>query len=167
MREWLSDFIGETGGDPTRGIGLLRADGDPYEIVAYRSYANATRALVHGRVLEDPSASPATESDSLWRDLMNTAKRAEADPVPQARVLVSVAGVESEIRADDEGFFCEWIDFPEPLVTRDLWRDAEPRLLDPLRANQPDLPSLFANSAAKWKGALSRGTPLGILVSGD
>jgi phosphatidate phosphatase APP1 len=139
VREWLSDFIGEAAGDLWRGVGSLRADDDPYEIVAYRGYASATRALVHGRVLEAPTVSPASESDSLWRNLVNTAKRVEADPVPRARVLVSVAGVEREILADDEGFFREWIDLSGTPSEQGPWRDVELRLLAPLRANQPDV----------------------------
>lgn len=139
MRQWLSDFIGEAAGDLRRGVKSLGADGDPYEIVAYRGYANATRALVHGRVLEAPNVSPASESDSLWRNLVNTAKRAEADPVRHARVLVSVAGVEREVVADDEGFFREWIDFPEPPSAPGPWLGVELRLLAPLRGNQADV----------------------------
>ena len=139
MRQWLSDFIGEAAGDLRRGVKSLGADGDPYEIVAYRGYANATRALVHGRVLEAPNVSPASESDSLWRNLVNTAKRAEADPVRHARVLVSVAGVEREVVADDEGFFREWIDFPGPPSAPGPWLGVELRLLAPLRGNQADV----------------------------
>jgi phosphatidate phosphatase APP1 len=139
VREWLSDFIGEAVGDLRRGVGLLRADDDPYEIVAYRGYASATRALVHGRVLEAPTVSPASESDSLWRNLVNTAKRVEADPVPGARVLVSVAGVEREVVADGEGFFREWIDLPGTPSAAGPWREVELRLLAPLRENQPDV----------------------------
>lgn len=137
MREWLSDFIGESAGDLRRGVGSLRTGSDPYELVAYRGYANATRGLVHGRALEAPNVSPASESDSLWRNLVNTAKRVEADPIPGARVLVSVGGVEREVVADDEGFFREWIDLPELPAAQGPWRDVELRLLAPLRENQP------------------------------
>lgn len=139
MRAWLSDFIGEAAGDLRRGVSSLGAGDDPYEIVAYRGYANATRALVHGRVLEAPDVSLASESDSLWRNLVNTAKRAEADPVPHARVLVSVAGVEREVVADDEGFFREWMAFPAPPPAPGPWLEVELRLLAPLRRNQPDV----------------------------
>lgn len=115
------------------------AGGDPYEIVAYRGYASKARALVHGRVLESSDLAPAAEDDSLWRNLVNTAKQVEADPVPHARVLVSVAGVDREIVADDEGFFREWIDLPELPAAPGPWREVELRLLAPLRANQPDV----------------------------
>ena len=132
MPQWLADVLGDA-------VRYVRSAGDPYEIVAYRGYANDSRALVHGRVLESPNVAPAGADDSLWRNLVNTAKRAEADPVPHARVLVSIAGVEREVVADDEGFFREWIDFPELPAAQGQWREVELRLLAPLRANQPDV----------------------------
>lgn len=132
MPQWLPDVLGDA-------VRYVRSSGDPYEIVAYRGYANDSRALVHGRVLESPNVTPAAVDDSLWRNLVNTAKRAEADPVPHARVLVSIAGVEREVVADDEGFFREWIDFPELPAARGQWREVELRLLAPLRANQADV----------------------------
>jgi phosphatidate phosphatase APP1 len=132
MPQWLPDVLGDA-------VRYVRSAEDPYEIVAYRGYANTTRALVHGRVLESPNVAPAAADDSLWRNLINTAKRVEADPVPRARVLVSVAGVEREVVADDEGFFREWIDLPELPAPPGQWRDADLRLLAPLRANQPDV----------------------------
>jgi len=131
MRQWLRDVLGDA-------VRFVRSAGDPYEIVAYRGYAGAERALVHGRVLEAPNVSVASESDSLWRNLVNTAKRAEADPVPRARVLVSVAGIEREILTDEEGFFRDWIELPAP-PAHGPWLDAELRLLAPLRADQPDV----------------------------
>ena len=132
MPQWLPDVLGDA-------VRHVRSVGDPYEIVPYRGYANATRALVHGRVLEATNVSPASESDSLWRNLVNIAKRVEADPVARARVLVSAAGVEREVVADDEGFFREWIDLPGPWPQGDAWRKVELRLLAPLRASQPDV----------------------------
>lgn len=117
-----------------RGVGA-----DPYEIVAYRGYASDTRALIHGRVLESPNVSAAGESDSLWRNLVNTLKRVESDPVPGARVLVVADGYERELVADDEGFFREWIDLP-PLPPTELpWREVDLRLVAPLRRGQADV----------------------------
>jgi phosphatidate phosphatase APP1 len=139
MRAWLSDVLGEAAEDVRRAAAGMRGTGDPYEIVPYRGYAGATRALVHGRVLESPNVSPASESDSLWRNLVNTAKRVESDPVPHARVLVTVAGLEREVVADDEGFFREWIELPVAPPADGPWRDVELRLVAPLRAGQPDV----------------------------
>src|SRR5687767_3302563 len=105
MRQWLSEVLGDA-------VQYARAVGDPYEIVAYRGYANDTRALVQGRILESPNVSQAGESDSLWRNLVNTFKRAESDPVPGARVRIVAGDMEHEAVADEEGFFREWVDLP-------------------------------------------------------
>lgn len=132
MRRWLSDVLGDA-------AQYVRSVGDPYEIVAYRGYASDRRALVLGRVLESPNVSGAEKSDSLWRNLLNTFKRAESDPVAGARVLIVCGGMEREVVADEEGFFREWIDVPQQPPAEDAWREVEVRLLAPLRGNQPDV----------------------------
>lgn len=132
MQRWLADVLGDA-------VNYMRSGGDPYEIVAYRGFANDRRALVHGRVLESPNIGPATAEDSLWRNLVNTLKRVESDPVPGARVLVAAGGHEREVVADNEGFFREWMDLP-PMPPSGLpWREVELRLIAPLRPGQPDV----------------------------
>lgn len=132
MTRWISELLGDAGR-------FLRSGNDPYEVVAYRGYASATRALVHGRVLESPGVSPAAAEDSLWRNLVNTFKRAESDPVAGARVRISFAGTEREVTADDEGFFREWIDFPPQPLSEEPWREAVLELVQPLRPGQGEV----------------------------
>ncbi|MGI8619593.1 MAG: App1 family protein [Gemmatimonadaceae bacterium] len=132
MLAWLADVLGDVAASVSAGS-------DPYEIVAYRGYANERRALVHGRVLESPNVSAATKSDSLWRNLVNTLKRVESDPVSGARVSVTAGGVEREVVADEEGFFREWVDLPPLPPSEEPWREVELRLVAPLRHNQPDV----------------------------
>lgn len=131
MRSWLSDVLGGA-------AELARSDRDPYEIVPYRGYANESRALVHGRVLESPNFSAATANDSLWLNLINTLKRVESDPVAGARVAVSAGGTEREIVADNEGFFRGWIEL-RSIPSEEPWREVELRLVAPLREHQPDV----------------------------
>jgi len=85
--------------------------------------------LVHGRAQEAKEIPPATANDSIWRNLLNTLKRIDADPLPHARVRVAIGGVEREIEADDEGFFRAWIDLPAPLPAGEPWQPVELRLL--------------------------------------
>lgn len=132
MQKWLADVLGDA-------VRYVRSGGDPYEIVAYRGYANDGRALVHGRVLESPNVGPAAEEDSLWRNLVNTLKRVESDPVAGARVLVAAGGTGREIVADEEGFFREWIDLPPMPASEVPWREVEVRLIAPLRPSQPEV----------------------------
>ncbi|HUQ45823.1 MAG TPA: phosphatase domain-containing protein [Gemmatimonadaceae bacterium] len=139
-RERLGRIAREIGGELDRasrslGIGVPAE----YEIVAYRGYAGGSRVLVQGRAQEAKQIPPATAADSLWRNLLNTYKRIDADPLPGAHVRVTVAGVEREVVADDEGFMREWIDLPAPLSPDAPWQPVELQLLAPLRPGHPDV----------------------------
>jgi phosphatidate phosphatase APP1 len=111
----------------------------PYELVAYRGYGHGTRVLVHGRALEAPGVSRAMEADGAWRNLINTVKRIDADPLAGARVEARVGGATTELVADDEGFFRAWIDLPAPLPTDAPWQPVELRLLSPVRPDQSEV----------------------------
>ena len=114
-------------------------DDRPYEIASYRGYGSRSRVLVHGRVIESRNIAPPTASDSLWRNLVNTYKRIDSDPLPRARVQVRLGGHEREIVADEEGFFREWIELAPPLEGDDDWREAEVRLQSPVRDGDRDI----------------------------
>ena len=105
---------------------------DPLEILAYYGYGNSVRAHVHGRVLEVRNVSVSTDSDSSFRNLLNTYRRAEADPIPFARVKIEYADTVSSMTADDEGFFSGWIDLAKPLVTNDEWNKYKITLIAPM-----------------------------------
>ena len=110
-----------------------------YQIIPYRGYAGGTRVLVHGRAQKAKDIPPAQATDPVWRNLLSTYKRIDADPIPHARVRVTVGGVIKELEADDEGFFRAWIDLPAPLPANDPWQPVEMRLLSPLMTDQPDV----------------------------
>ncbi|HZI99449.1 MAG TPA: phosphatase domain-containing protein [Gemmatimonadaceae bacterium] len=81
-----------------------------YEILAYRGYGNATKARFYGRVVEKIGASASTDRDSLFRNLLNTWRRVDSDPVGHARVTVDYAGTRIDCKADSEGFLAGWLD---------------------------------------------------------
>jgi phosphatidate phosphatase APP1 len=101
-----------------------------YEIAAYRGYANETRALVQGRVQEARAIPPATATDSVWRNLLNTYRRIDADPLPQAKVRISIGDAEHEVVADDEGFIRAWIELRTPLPATEPWHPVELELVN-------------------------------------
>ena len=115
-------------------------DDRPYEITPYRGYGNRSRVLVHGRVIEKRDIAAASDADSLWRNLINTYKRIDSDPLPRARVQVRLGDHEREVVADDEGFFREWLDLAAPLDGDDGWREAEVRL-QPVREGDQKIES--------------------------
>ena len=93
-------------------------DRDPYMIAGYRTYGSETRVLVRGRAMEDEGVRPASDRDSVWRNLLNSYRRIESDPLPHARVRATIDGTSAELIADDEGFFSGWIDLQRPLESK-------------------------------------------------
>lgn len=139
-RERLGRIAREIGSEldragKTLGIGVPAH----HEIVAYRGFASGLRVLVQGRAQEAKDIPPAAATDSVWRNLISTYKRIDADPLPRARVRVTVGGVERELVADEEGFVREWIDLPAPLPANEPWQPVGFRLLAPLRPGHPDV----------------------------
>lgn len=142
-RERLRRFARDVGGELERasrelGIGVAAH----HEIVPYRGYASDTRVLVHGRAQEAKEIPPSTATDSVWRNLLSTYKRIDADPLAHARVRVTIGSVVQELDADDEGFFRAWIDLPSPLPKTESWQPAEMQLVSPLRPDQPEVRAL-------------------------
>jgi phosphatidate phosphatase APP1 len=114
-------------------------DNDPLEICAYRGFGNANRAYVFGRVLEKRKVSTSSDSDSTWRNLLNTYRRADADPLPFARLQLEYANTLKPFQADDEGFFSGWIDLDQPIATDEEWNEYTAALLSPLRPEMPNV----------------------------
>ena len=107
-------------------------DRDPYMIAGYSSYGASQRVLVRGRAMENEGVARAGEHDSVWRNLVNSYRRIEADPLAHAVIRATVAGISSEITADDEGFFSKWVELPAPVTaTATGWIPIELKLLSP------------------------------------
>lgn len=115
MSDWSEEFgyilrkVGRTAGSAARAV-KSALDNDPNEILCYRGFGNASRAWIYGRVVEKREFGAATEGDSTLRNLLNTYRRADSDPLPFADVSVTWGGTTAAMRADDEGFFGGWID---------------------------------------------------------
>jgi phosphatidate phosphatase APP1 len=123
------DEVRKQFGGVTRAI-TSALGSDPFEVLAYRGYGNSLRAHVVGRVLEVRKVSASTDSDSTFRNLLNTYRRAEADPLPLARVTVEYAKTSTIMTADDEGFFGGWIDLEESSSIDDEWNEYKVSLVD-------------------------------------
>ena len=106
-------------------------DRDPYMVAGYRSYGSAQRVLIRGRAMENEGVTSAGDSDSLWRNLVNSYRRIEADPLPNAVVRARVGGATADITADDEGFFFAWVELPSPVTATDGWIPIELELVNP------------------------------------
>src|SRR3990170_3562938 len=136
MRDWaarVDSLLGELGKNINAATRMARSilDDDPLEILAYRGYGDGSRAHVYGRVLEKRGVSASTDADSTFRNLLNTLRRAESDPLPFARVSVGYAGTVSDMDADDEGFFGGWVSVDAPILTDAEWHKYEVSLVAP------------------------------------
>ena len=112
-------------------------DDDPFLLACYRSIATPSRVLVRGRALEDEGITQAEESDSVWRNLLNSYRRIESDPLPYARIRATAGDVSHEIVADDEGFFHAWIDAATTPDESGEWVRVQLELVEPLRRDAP------------------------------
>jgi len=144
MSDWaarVDSLLGELRKNINAATNTARAflDDDPLEILSYRGYGSPSRAHVYGRVLENRGVSVSSDADSTLRNLLNTLRRAESDPLPFARVSVEYGGSASGMTADDEGFFGGWVTVDPPLVESSEWHKYETSLVSPL---QPDAPAV-------------------------
>jgi phosphatidate phosphatase APP1 len=135
---WRDDVLGifgELAWQARRTAGeLARAiERDPVQIVGYRGYGTADRALVLGRVLQDEGVRAPDASQSRWRNLIASLRRIESDPLPFARVRARLASAAQaapiEIVADDEGFLRHWLHVAEPLASPG-WHSIDLHLAD-------------------------------------
>jgi phosphatidate phosphatase APP1 len=106
----------------------------PADIVAYRGYASASRVYLHGRVLARPTYSKGAADDPAWRNLLNTYRRMRSVPIPHAEVRVEYSGASRLARADNEGFFAEWLDLPRGTRGKPGWRQGSVSLVRPVIA---------------------------------
>jgi phosphatidate phosphatase APP1 len=117
MAHWRDDLIGlfgELAWQARRSAGALGrvVSRDPVQLVGYRGYGAADRALVLGRVLQDEGIRAPQPSQSRLRNLISTLRRIESDPLPFARVHARGPDPDAkahEIVADDEGFLRYWL----------------------------------------------------------
>jgi phosphatidate phosphatase APP1 len=127
--------------------------GDPHMVVGYRSFGTRTRVLVRGRALQDEGVTEPGESDSAWRNLLNSYRRMESDPLARARVRATLGDSSAELEADDEGFFHGWLELRPP-AERDGWLPVELELLSPLPPGAPairsTMPALIAPATTRF-----------------
>lgn len=103
------------------------------QILPYRGFGNATRALVMGRALRDPGLTEAAATDSWARNLVNSYKRIETDELPGARIRATFGALSQELVADEEGFFRVTLSLSvPPAADAGFWHNVRLDLLDPV-----------------------------------
>lgn len=102
-------------------------DDDPFELLCYRGYGSGVQAHVYGRVVKRTGVSPSADSDTVINNLLNTWRRADADPLPRAQVGVTFAGSTSSMTADNEGYFGGWLTSEPPKLTSE-WHEYQAQM---------------------------------------
>ena len=115
MTDWSEELAyimkkaGKTAGSAARAV-RSAFDDDAHEILCYRGFGSPSRTWIYGRVVQKRHVGASTDGDSTLRNLLNTYRRIDSDPVGHADVEVRCGKSTSTMRADDEGFFGGWID---------------------------------------------------------
>ena len=137
MRDWIGE-IDSLLNEMERGVkGVARAvrsvlDDGPFQVLAYRGYGNAKGAHFFGRAQENRGVGPSGEADSTLRNLLNTYRRADSNPLGHARLAATFEGASCAVTADDEGFFSGRFDVRQPLPDKE-WVEYQVELLEPAR----------------------------------
>jgi len=129
----LQSLVGDAGRTLRGAARAVKSafDDAPFEIVSYRGYGNRKQARVHGRVVEKRTVGASTEADSILRNLLNTYRRADSNPLPFAEVSVSWGGGNAQLKGDDEGFFGSSIETNMPLDADGEWHEYDVELVAP------------------------------------
>jgi phosphatidate phosphatase APP1 len=82
-------------------------------------------------VIERRAIGASTDADSTLRNLLNTYRRVDSDPAAFAQLSIEYQDVTSAMKADDEGFFNDWIESPRARTDHDEWAPYDASLIAP------------------------------------
>lgn len=106
---------------------------EPYELLTYRGYGNADEVVLQGRAVEQRGVDPSRDGDSSLRNLLNTYRRVDSDPLSAARLLITCRGMSTPCAADEEGFFGGRIGVAAPTDDESEWHEYLAELVAPAR----------------------------------
>jgi phosphatidate phosphatase APP1 len=138
MKNWLGELdsllneLDKNVRDVARAVRSAFDDG-PFQLLAYRGYANSRVAYIHGRAQENRGVTKSGDTDSTLRNLLNTYRRADSNPLAHAQLVVEYEHTSCAVKADDEGFFTTRIDLPAPVTTSEEWNEYRVDLIEPAR----------------------------------
>jgi phosphatidate phosphatase APP1 len=116
-----------------RTVRAVFAD-DPCGVLVYRGYGNAEEVWLQGRAVAQRKIDASRDDDSPLRNLLNTWRRVDSDPLAHARLLLSCRGMSTPCTADDEGFFGGRLPGMGRSSEADEWQPYEAELVAPTRA---------------------------------
>jgi len=103
---------------------------NPIIITPYLGHGSRESFHLVGRVLIDKGITSAKDEDTIWQNLANMYRRMSSDEIPHARVRIRFGDQETEVTADEEGFFEVFLN-PGPLYRADqIIYDIQCELID-------------------------------------
>jgi len=150
-RQELRELAASLASHVRRGANALErlVDRDPYHVAPYRGYGRRGRILVLARVLEDEGLAAPDVRHGKTRNLLAMLKRLESDPLPRAKVRVSLPGGGHELAADEEGFVRAWLKADLPAAA-DSWGTVGLQLIHPEHAASAAAPVLLPPATAAY-----------------
>jgi len=97
----------------------------PVCILPYLGFGTAGMVSMRARVLQNRHVRPASDQDSIWRNMLNFYRRIESDELPNAQVTATFAGREKTITADEEGYLLIRFAFDGALPAEKTWHDVQ------------------------------------------
>ena len=116
----------------------------PVKILPYAGYGTRSKATILGRIVADYSVSPATEADSIGRNIANMFRRFNSHEIPFATVQVRFQNQTVVTQANDEGHF--QFNWPYPSRSRRTGCGTRSSWPWSMRPGQP----LAPRSARSW-----------------
>ncbi len=112
----------------------------PVMIVPYRGYGNEQSVTLMGRVLEDTGMVKPTPDDTVWQNLVASAKRIGSREIPFVRVQGVFQGRARTVETDEEGYFNLNFEVDEAqLEPATAWYPVQLRLLDAVVESQGEV----------------------------
>ena len=88
----------------------------PVRILPYAGYGTRSKATILGRIIADYAVSPATETDSIGRNIANMFRRFNSHEIPFATIQARFQKQRVVTQTNDEGYFRVQVALPDPVV---------------------------------------------------
>ena len=112
----------------------------PVMIVPYRGFGNEQSATLMGRVLEDTGMVKPSPEDTVWKNIVASAKRIGSREIPFVRVQAVFQGQAHTVATDEEGYFSVTLKVDElQLEPATAWYPVQLRLLDTVVEDQGEV----------------------------
>ena len=105
-------------------------------LVPYRGFGTEDHLGLSGRVLAEKTILPASDQESVWRNLLASYQRLDSDEIPGARIRAHFDDHEVEVVSDEEGYFQVLLSLTRSPSQASLWHSVNLELIEPKRSKR-------------------------------